>query len=56
MTVDEVRAIVRFTERRFRGYREIPVEEIDHPVLDKIAQLRATADLPIVDGSDEPKE
>jgi hypothetical protein len=49
MTVDEVRAIVRFSERRFRGIRSIPPHEIDHPVWGRTVVFGIEPIMPRVD-------
>jgi hypothetical protein len=53
MTLDEVRAMVTFTERRFRGLREIPARMGASPRVWRSGQVGVEAELPIVDGSNE---
>jgi hypothetical protein len=53
LTVDQIRAAVTFTERRFRGIRPIKPGFVHDPVFGKVFQFGVTADLPIVDGSNE---
>ena len=53
LTVEEIKTRVKFTERRFRGFRELPMQTIDHPVFGKILQVGVTADIPLVDGVNE---
>jgi hypothetical protein len=47
-----VRAIVRFSERRFRGLRQIPPHEIDHPLLGKTVVFGIESIMPIIDPTD----
>jgi hypothetical protein len=53
LTVADVRKIITFTERRFRGFRTIKPGLVEHPVLGTAYQFGITADLPIVDGANE---
>jgi hypothetical protein len=52
MTVDAVRKIVRFTERRLRGFQHRD-SVVNHPVLGEVFQMEITPVVPVVDGSDE---
>jgi hypothetical protein len=55
LTIDEVRARVRFTERRFRGLRELKPREIDHPIFGKTVQFGFEPIMPLVDPTDDEK-
>jgi hypothetical protein len=56
LTLDEVRAAVTFTERRFRGFRQLEPTRYNHPIFGEVVQFGVAADLPIVDGANEDKK